>query len=248
MAARTQNNAENTDKASELMTHSNEVASKANASMAELNRSMKEIAGASEQTQKIVKSIDEIAFQTNLLALNAAVEAARAGEAGAGFAVVADEVRNLAMRAAEAAKNTASLMGEIVQKIQKGEQLVGCTAKDFEVVAESSNKVMQLMGESLRRIPGAIPGDRSDQQGGLGDEPGDAAQCGERRGTGLGHGDLSGESVRSNRGETRVNAGSPEAVTGNERNRGTEEAAIWSKQRRSSPRRVSTWWTGRVNI
>ena len=147
MAARTQNNAENTDKASELMTHSNAVASKANASMAELNRSMKEIAGVSEQTQKIVKSIDEIAFQTNLLALNAAVEAARAGEAGAGFAVVADEVRNLAMRAAEAAKNTASLMGEIVQKVQKGEQLVGRTAKDFEVVADSSNKVMQLMGE-----------------------------------------------------------------------------------------------------
>jgi methyl-accepting chemotaxis protein len=147
MAARTQNNAQSTDKASELMTHSNAVAAKANASMAELNRSMKEIAGVSEQTQKIVKSIDEIAFQTNLLALNAAVEAARAGEAGAGFAVVANEVRNLAMRAAEAAKNTASLMGEIVQKVQKGEQLVDRTAKDFEVVADSSNKVMQLMGE-----------------------------------------------------------------------------------------------------
>jgi methyl-accepting chemotaxis protein len=147
MAARTQNNAENTDKASELMTRSNEVVSRANASMAELTRSMREIAGASEQTQKIVKSIDEIAFQTNLLALNAAVEAARAGEAGAGFAVVAEEVRNLAMRAADAARNTAQQMGEIVQKIKRGEQLVGNTAKDFEVVADSSDKVMQLMRE-----------------------------------------------------------------------------------------------------
>ena len=88
---------------------------------------MKEIAQASADTQKIVKTIDEIAFQTNLLALNAAVEAARAGEAGAGFAVVADEVRNLAMRAAEAAKNTSGLMEDIVRKVKNGEKLVGVT-------------------------------------------------------------------------------------------------------------------------
>jgi len=147
MASMTRKNAESTAQASELMTKSNEVVNKANTSMGEMNRSMREIGVASEQTQKIVKSIDEIAFQTNLLALNAAVEAARAGEAGAGFAVVAEEVRNLAMRAAESARSTAGLMGEIVQKVKRGEELVGATAKEFGDVAGGSEKVRQLMQE-----------------------------------------------------------------------------------------------------
>ena len=103
--------------------------------MDKLTTSMGEISKASEETSKIIKTIDEIAFQTNLLALNAAVEAARAGEAGAGFAVVADEVRNLAMRAAEAAKNTANLIEGTVKKVKDGSELVGQTEKEFREVA-----------------------------------------------------------------------------------------------------------------
>jgi len=108
---------------------------------------MKDISEASEETQKIVKTIDEIAFQTNLLALNAAVEAARAGEAGAGFAVVADEVRNLAMRAADAAKNTSGMIEGTVKKIKDGSDLVTTTNEAFTEVATSASKVGELVGE-----------------------------------------------------------------------------------------------------
>jgi methyl-accepting chemotaxis protein len=147
MASMTRQNASNTGEANNLMTAAKHSIEKANVSMSDLIRSMKDIAVASEQTQKIIKSIDEVAFQTNLLALNAAVEAARAGEAGASFAVVAEEVRNLAMRATDSAKNTASLIEDIVNKVKGGESLVSVTNDAFSEVTVSSTKVVELMGE-----------------------------------------------------------------------------------------------------
>ena len=147
MTSMTKQNAGNAAQANNLMTTAQQIIEKANVSMNELMESMKEIAMGSEETQKIVKTIDEIAFQTNLLALNAAVEAALAGEAGSGFAVVAGEVRNLAMRAAEAAKNTSSLIEDIVKKIRKGEKLVGVTNEAFKEITGSSTKVVRLIGE-----------------------------------------------------------------------------------------------------
>ena len=63
--------------------------------------------------------------------MNAAVEAARAGEAGAGFAVVADEVRNLALRAAEAAKNTSGLIENTIKAVKQGNELTSATQEAF---------------------------------------------------------------------------------------------------------------------
>ena len=146
MSSMTRQNAENADRANRLMIETGEVVSGANQAMSELTASMTEISKASEETFKIVKTIDEIAFQTNLLALNAAVEAARAGEAGAGFAVVADEVRNLAMRAADAARNTAGLIAGTVEKIKEGAGIVEKTSLGFSLVAESAGKVGELIG------------------------------------------------------------------------------------------------------
>ncbi|MCP3925195.1 MAG: methyl-accepting chemotaxis protein [Desulfobacterales bacterium] len=147
MSSMTKQNADNAVQANNLMKDANQVVEQANDSMTELTDSMEEISKASEETSKIIKTIDEIAFQTNLLALNAAVEAARAGEAGAGFAVVADEVRNLAMRAAEAAKNTADLIEGTVKKVGDGSELVSRTNENFSQVAESTKKVGELVGE-----------------------------------------------------------------------------------------------------
>lgn len=147
MSSMTSSNANNANQANILMKESHSIINQANIGMSDLTQSMTEIAKASADTSKIIKTIDEIAFQTNLLALNAAVEAARAGEAGAGFAVVADEVRNLALRAAEAAKNTANLIEDTVKKVQSGSDVVAKTNESFTEVASSAGKVAQLISE-----------------------------------------------------------------------------------------------------
>ena len=147
MSAMTRQNAENATQADKLMHQVEEITSRAKDTMNRLTEFMHEISSASDKTQKIIRTIDEIAFQTNLLALNAAVEAARAGEAGAGFAVVADEVRNLAMRAAEAARNTAGLIEGNVKMISSGEDLAQSMSAEFTEVTSSISKASDLVGE-----------------------------------------------------------------------------------------------------
>ncbi|OKY76739.1 MAG: hypothetical protein BM485_01320 [Desulfobulbaceae bacterium DB1] len=139
--------AANSNEADNLMKQTAEITERAKKSMEELIVSMGEISRASEETSKIIKTIDEIAFQTNLLALNAAVEAARAGAAGSGFAVVADEVRSLAMRATEAARNTATLIESTVEKVKRGEIIAGSSNETFNEVATASRKIGELINE-----------------------------------------------------------------------------------------------------
>lgn len=145
LASRTKQNATSALEADRLSRETSEVVAESNRSMSQLTESMTDIEKSSEETQKIIKTIDEIAFQTNLLALNAAVEAARAGEAGAGFAVVADEVRNLAMRAAQAAKNTADLIAGSVEKIKEGSRIAETTSVSFKKVEEHANKSGEIV-------------------------------------------------------------------------------------------------------
>jgi methyl-accepting chemotaxis protein len=147
MTSMTKSNAENASQADGLMEQAGKVVAGGLDSMTRLNDAVGRIRKSSEETAKIIKTIDEIAFQTNLLALNAAVEAARAGEAGKGFAVVAEEVRSLAQRAAEAARTTADLIEESVRNAEDGVSVAGESAKAFEEISESSSKVSQLVSE-----------------------------------------------------------------------------------------------------
>ena len=147
MSSMTKQNADNASQAKALMAEARKIVDKVDSQMSGMVHAIQDVTKSSEETGKIIKTIDEIAFQTNLLALNAAVEAARAGEAGAGFAVVADEVRNLAMRAAEAAKNTSSLIENTIVTVQNSRDLTEKTQEAFKENIGITNKVGQLVDE-----------------------------------------------------------------------------------------------------
>jgi methyl-accepting chemotaxis protein len=147
MSSMTKQNALNAREAKGVAEQARGSADKGVESMNRMSSAINKIKTSSDSTAKIVKTIDEIAFQTNLLALNAAVEAARVGDAGKGFAVVAEEVRSLAMRSAEAAKNTANLVEEAVKNSENGVAINDEVLKNFQEITERTNKVSQVMAE-----------------------------------------------------------------------------------------------------
>ncbi len=147
MASMTSSNSESAARGSEISQRTRRSAESGVAQTEEMRRAMDAIKISSAAIEKIVKTIEEIAFQTNILALNAAVEAARAGEAGLGFAVVADEVRNLARRAASAAQETAAKITDAVQKSEHGVEISGEVAHALADIVENVRKVDAVVAE-----------------------------------------------------------------------------------------------------
>jgi methyl-accepting chemotaxis protein/methyl-accepting chemotaxis protein-1 (serine sensor receptor) len=140
-------NAASAQNAANFMSSVNQRVVDANDTLADMIVSMQEIGKSSGRISKIIHVIDEIAFQTNILALNAAVEAARAGQAGMGFAVVADEVRNLAQRSAQAARDTAELIEESMERSNAGSTKLGEVAASIHAITEGTIKVKSLVDE-----------------------------------------------------------------------------------------------------
>ncbi|WP_460826682.1 methyl-accepting chemotaxis protein, partial [Massilia terrae] len=140
-------NAENAREANQLAASASDVARKGGEVVSQVVGTMGEINSSANKIADIIGVIDGIAFQTNILALNAAVEAARAGEQGRGFAVVASEVRNLAQRSAAAAKEIKTLIGDSVEKVERGSKLVGQAGVTMEEVVSSVKRVTDIMSD-----------------------------------------------------------------------------------------------------
>lgn len=140
-------NAENAKNVSEISDTATTDLKEGNAEMQKMLAAMKIIDEKSVEIEKIINTIDNIAFQTNILALNAAVEAARAGEAGKGFAVVADEVRNLASKSAEAAQTTSELISSTIEAVSNGTAIADSTAQTIESVMERFSNANSLINE-----------------------------------------------------------------------------------------------------
>ena len=140
-------NADNAREANQLAASASDVARKGGEVVSQVVDTMGSINASANKIVDIIGVIDGIAFQTNILALNAAVEAARAGEQGRGFAVVASEVRNLAQRSAAAAKEIKTLIGDSVEKVERGSKLVGQAGVTMDEVVASVKRVTDIMGE-----------------------------------------------------------------------------------------------------
>lgn len=140
-------NAENAKSVNDMVGNIGAKINESNEQMNNMMNAIELITQKSNEINKIIKTIEDIAFNTNILALNAAVEAARAGNAGKGFAVVADEVRNLASKSSEAAKNTTVLINDSISAVENGTAIAKSTAESLMQVVEGAHQISSIIND-----------------------------------------------------------------------------------------------------
>lgn len=150
IAAQTDNNAKNAEEAGKQANVAKQEAEAGDGKMGKMLKAMSEINDSSQNITKIIKTIEDIAFQTNILALNAAIEAARAGQYGKGFAVVADEVRDLAVKSANAVKNTNELIEISTEKAKQGSTVANEMSQSLKVLNSTIKKVDGLVSSIVK--------------------------------------------------------------------------------------------------
>lgn len=130
-----------------------------NQRMQDMLNAMKDISTTSGQIERIIKTIEDIAYQTNILALNASIEAARAGAAGKGFSVVANEVRTLAMKSTKASKDTSVLIENALEAVKNGTQIAAETAESMQNavngikgIVETINNISEVTNEQAQSL------------------------------------------------------------------------------------------------
>ena len=119
-----------------------------------LRDDMSQLHGHTQNINRFMGVISDIADQTNLLALNAAIEAARAGDAGRGFAVVADEVRKLAEKTMTSTHDVANAIEAIQSSATQSMDSVDRAARQIE----EANTYASQSGAALADIVATVEG------------------------------------------------------------------------------------------
>ncbi|HSI87346.1 MAG: methyl-accepting chemotaxis protein [Candidatus Methylacidiphilales bacterium] len=149
MTAMSRQNAAGAKKAADLTRQARETVKHCADDIARMIAAVDAIRTSSQDSMKVVRSIDEVAFRTKLIALNAAIEAARAeGQSGAAFSVVADEVRRLAQSSADAARGTSVRMEAVVQDAVRAAALTENVSRELTTIVRQV-KDIDLLSEEI---------------------------------------------------------------------------------------------------
>lgn len=116
-------------------------------SNSEIQEKVEDARVSAENTDSILKFIQNVSTQTNLLGLNASIEAARAGEMGRGFNIVAQEIRKLSNSSSESVKKIDEVLKRISQSVGIISDRINASSSFFETQASAIEEISAAIEE-----------------------------------------------------------------------------------------------------